>query len=107
MIKFNIKFKYIYNYITILSSIAQFQDELEPESYLIVGTENSSNRTVYDMLNMMFGQNKNSMNNLNPQLIQSLLTTQMTTGWHSTPSAGPQTMSSARYRHKYGMFLRQ
>ena len=32
----------IYNYITILSSIAQFQDELEPESYLIVGTENSS-----------------------------------------------------------------
>ena len=32
----------IYNYITILSSIAQFQDDLEPESYLIVGTENSS-----------------------------------------------------------------
>ena len=32
----------IYNYITILSSIAQFQNDLEPESYLIVGTENSS-----------------------------------------------------------------
>ena len=32
----------IYNYITILSSIAQIEGDPEPDSYLIVGTENSS-----------------------------------------------------------------
>jgi tetratricopeptide (TPR) repeat protein len=42
--------------------------------------ENNSNRAGYDMLNMMF-QNKGGMSNLSPQVIQSLLTSQMTTGF--------------------------
>lgn len=47
----------------------------------MLGVENGSNRSGYDALNMLFGQNRNGANNLDPQVIQSLLTTQMTTGF--------------------------
>lgn len=47
---------------------------------LIYGENN--NRNGYDMLNMLFSQNNNgTTSNLSPQVIQSLLTTQMTTGF--------------------------
>ena len=49
---------------------------------LLLGTENNSGRAGYDMLNMIFSQNGNgTTKNLNPQVIQSLLSTQMSTGF--------------------------
>ena len=45
----------------------------------ILGTQNGSNG--YDVLNLLLGANKGNSSNLNPQIIQSLLTTQMTAGF--------------------------
>ena len=48
----------------------------------LLGNDNSSARTGYDMLNMLLNQkNSSTTSNLSPQVIQSLLTTQMTTGF--------------------------
>ena len=47
-------------------------------SYMM-GTQNNTNG--YEMLNMLFGNNSGSNANINPQVIQSLLTTQMTAGF--------------------------
>ena len=64
---------------------AGLSDVMSSNSYnsdlsLILG-ENNKNRNNYDMLNLLFSQNNNTASNLNPQVIQSLLTTQMTTGF--------------------------
>ena len=49
----------------------------------LLGVENNSNKAGYDVLNMLFSQKNNSTTttNLNPQVIQSLLTSQMMTGF--------------------------
>ena len=48
----------------------------------LLGNDNSSSRAGYDMLNMLLNQNNSSTtSNLSPQVIQSLLTTQMTAGF--------------------------
>lgn len=48
----------------------------------LLGDDNNSARTGYDMLNLLLKQNNSSTtSNLSPQVIQSLLTTQMTTGF--------------------------
>ena len=46
----------------------------------LAGIQQNSNNADYDMLKFLFGRNSNS-SNLNPQVIQSLLTTQMTTSF--------------------------
>ena len=46
-------------------------------SYLL-GTDNKSNKTDFDMLNLLLNGKKSDISNLNPQIIQSLMTAQMT-----------------------------
>lgn len=48
-------------------------------SYML-GNQNNTNNN-YEMLNLLMGGNRAANANLNPQLIQSLLTTQMTAGF--------------------------
>ena len=52
----------------------------EYDSSDLLGINNTS-RNEYDMLNQLFSANKSGTSNLSPQVIQSLLTTQMTTGF--------------------------
>lgn len=47
----------------------------------IFGSDRVSNKSEYEMLNLLLGQNKRGISNLNPQVIQSLLTTQMTSSF--------------------------
>ena len=47
-------------------------------SYMMDSQKNPNN---YEVLNMLFGNNSGSNANINPQIIQSLLTTQMTAGF--------------------------
>ena len=47
-------------------------------AYMMDSQNNTNN---YEVLNMLFGKNSGSNANINPQIIQSLLTTQMTAGF--------------------------
>lgn len=45
---------------------------------LMLGTQNNTNNSGYDVFNMLFSNNNARGANIDPQIIQSLLTTQMT-----------------------------
>ena len=44
----------------------------------MLGTQNNTNYSGYDIINMLYGNNGTGGSNIDPQVIQSLLTTQMT-----------------------------
>ena len=62
---------------------AGFNDILGSQNYgndvsYLLGAQDNTNKSGYEMLNMLFNNGRSGTANLNPQVIQSLLSTQMT-----------------------------